>query len=588
MTSNLSKLKNAKTLTDVAELLGYPPSSLSFILYVMPKERLYNEFYIPKRDGGQRRILAPHSKLKSVQRRLANILYDCAADIERERDLRPLSYGYHKGLSIFENANEHTSKRYVFNIDLSGFFESINFGRVRGFFISDRYFSLNPNVATILAQICCYENHLPQGSPASPVVSNFIGNILDNRLVKLAKSNGVHYTRYVDDITFSTNKKQFPKEIAKTKCLINDNWVAGKKLKNVVERSGFKINLSKVRMHTQGSRQMATGLIVNDGVNVKVEKYRYARSMCNSFFSTGQYYLPSDYLPHRDHYIDTGHEIEGILAHIYYIKFKSGRLTANKNKGDEATGIEKIYSNLLFFNRFVKRNNALIITEGHTDEIYIREAIKSRAASHPTLVNASGKEKVLNFSFFRFTNLATRLLGVSRGGSGLNYFITEYSKKLEYYKYRPLTYPVIYVVDSDDGIKSLASALNGKYKTGIDWDDDSKSFYHITGNLYLVKVPMNGSSSSCTESLFSQDDLKHEIDGRKFELNPDLKKGEPSYGKDDFANKIVRNKNLKIDFSGFDALLNRITGVIEFHSEIINTEPNKVNSTAPTTHPPAQ
>lgn len=173
MTSSLTKLRNAKTLHDVASLIGYSPSSLAYIIYKTPDSEKYQEFHIAKRDGGSRRILAPNPKLKSVQRRLANVLYSCEADINHERSLPPISYGYQKGLSIFDNANEHTSKRYVFNIDLGGFFESINFGRVRGFFINDSYFSLTPKVATLLAQICCYDNHIPQGSPCSPIISNF-------------------------------------------------------------------------------------------------------------------------------------------------------------------------------------------------------------------------------------------------------------------------------------------------------------------------------------------------------------------------------------------------------------------------------
>ncbi|HET8700960.1 MAG TPA: reverse transcriptase domain-containing protein [Nitrococcus sp.] len=96
------------------------------------------------------------------------------------------------------------------------------------FEVPDRIFSLDPAVATVIAQIACHENALPQGSPCSPVISNFIGNILDLRLLALARDAHCTYTRYADDLTFSTNEKLFPGEIA-----INTHgseWSAGDKL----------------------------------------------------------------------------------------------------------------------------------------------------------------------------------------------------------------------------------------------------------------------------------------------------------------------------------------------------------------------
>lgn len=94
----------------------------------------------------------------------------------------------------------------------------------------DRNFQLNQSVATVVAQIACHENQLPQGSPCSPVISNLIGNLLDMRLVKLAKRERCTFSRYVDDITFSTNQVGFPPEIAVRDPQAVGGWRVGRRL----------------------------------------------------------------------------------------------------------------------------------------------------------------------------------------------------------------------------------------------------------------------------------------------------------------------------------------------------------------------
>ena len=192
-------------------MVGFTPSGLSFVLYKLPDSKKYTSFEIPKRDGNKRQIKAPEASLSLLQRRLATLLTDCLEELGKAAPpRRTLAHGFEKGRSIITNAQLHKRRRYVFNLDLADFFPSINFGRVRGFFIKDKHFSLQPPVATVLAQIACFENELPQGSPCSPVISNLIGHVLDGRLARFAKTHKCTYSRYADDITFSTSRKGFP------------------------------------------------------------------------------------------------------------------------------------------------------------------------------------------------------------------------------------------------------------------------------------------------------------------------------------------------------------------------------------------
>ena len=211
----LFALKAAKSLRDLASLLGFKPKAISYILYQQPPAIKYRIFQIPKRNGGQRTIEAPIDSLKLLQSRLSGLLQDCLDEVNVARQRKDrVAHGFKRRRSIVTNAQKHRNRRWVFNLDLEDFFPSINFGRVRGFLLKNRDFELHEDVATIIAQIACNKNSLPQGSPCSPVISNLVAHLLDMRLVKLASRAGCTYSRYADDLTFSTNKREFPPDIA--------------------------------------------------------------------------------------------------------------------------------------------------------------------------------------------------------------------------------------------------------------------------------------------------------------------------------------------------------------------------------------
>jgi len=287
--SYLEKLKNTKSIYDFAELLGFKPSALSYLLYKLPNEKKYTEFKVPKKSGGNRIIKAPDCRLRLVQRKLADILNSCMQEIEKTYTTtkHPLSHGFRKKinfgtekehnylvLGIHTNAKCHRNKRYVFNLDLADFFHSFNFGRVRGFFIKNNNFLLSPCIATLIAQIACHENELPQGSPCSPVITNLITHILDVRLTQMAKKYKCSYSRYVDDITLSTNQKIFPEKLSHNHSKFNE-WEVGTEIEEIIKRSGFKVNPQKTRLQFCTSRQAVTGLVVNKKVNVKNQYYGY-------------------------------------------------------------------------------------------------------------------------------------------------------------------------------------------------------------------------------------------------------------------------------------------------------------------------
>jgi RNA-directed DNA polymerase len=262
---------------DVATLLGYRYSGLVYQLYKVPPEKRYETFSVPKKSGGLRTIHAPSLAIKHIQRRLNEVLRNTFTP-------KPVVFGFTLEKNIVDNASKHKKKNWVLNIDLENFFPSINFGRVRGLFMGKPY-NLPPEVATVLAQICCFNNSLPQGAPTSPVISNMICAKMDSQLQDLAWKHRCFYTRYADDITFSTTLRELPLEIAKVNAILSVEL--GQELVNIIQQNGFEINESKVRAFACFQRQEVTGLTVNKFPNVRRKYVMQIRSMLHAWDKKG-------------------------------------------------------------------------------------------------------------------------------------------------------------------------------------------------------------------------------------------------------------------------------------------------------------
>jgi len=271
------------TAQDAALYLGVSLGRLARTLYgAGADDKRYRAFEIPKRTGGMRQIHAPTGLVRDLQTKLAPIL------LERYR-AHPAAHGFLRERSILTNARLHVGQRLVLNVDMQDFFPSVNFGRVRGLFMAPP-FRLGPAAASVFAQLCTYRNGLPQGAPTSPMLSNFAAADLDRRLSRLARENGVRYSRYADDITFSTNQANFPPAIAvfgQVEAGAGLAVRAGEALERAVTASGFAINERKLRLQKRDQRQSVTGLNVNAKPNVTRKRIRRLRAMLHAWESHG-------------------------------------------------------------------------------------------------------------------------------------------------------------------------------------------------------------------------------------------------------------------------------------------------------------
>jgi RNA-directed DNA polymerase len=550
--SVLDDLKAAKSPSELAAVLGYKPSALAFILHKIPPASKYAQFTIPKKAGGVRTINAPIDRLKILQRHLSSKLYQCRTEIDALNKLKPLSHGFRKSQSIITNAHPHTKSRYVLNLDLEDFFPSINFGRVRGFFIKNNDFKLHADVATAIAQIACYNNELPQGAPSSPIIADLVGHLLDVRLVRLAKKSGCTYSRYADDITFSTNKTTFPPALATE--IRSAIWQLEAPLMDAIKSAGFKPNPLKTRMQLRTSRQTVTGLTVNQKVNVQASYYRTVRAMCYELFKNGSYFEPGK-TP-----TSSLLAIEGMLNFSFQIKHSvSIRRKVESDKRDK--GARKLYRRFLFYKHFVRLDRPLIICEGKTDIVHLKLAVRKLAPKYPLLAEVVGGTFQRRFSFFSHTRIADNVLKLGGGTGGMQLLIRDFADTLKYFRHKPLLHPIIILIDNDDGADDVFAAIYKQFGLKIG-RSSTALFYHLCHNLFLVKTPESGSrGTSRIEDLFDASVLKTVVEGKVF--NP-AKKIDPAkeYGKTVFADTVVRPNASKISFTDFETLLDRVSAVL--------------------------
>ncbi len=589
--SKLKTLKGANSLHDIAKILGFKPKALAYILYKKGDAAKYQKFEIPKRTGGTRTISAPSDDLKNLQSRLSELLQDCVEEINQPKNFSgAISHGFRRGHSIITNASAHKNRRYVFNIDLENFFGTINFGRVRGFFIKNKNFELSPAAATVVTQIACFENSLPQGSPCSPVISNLVAHILDIRLAKLAHKTGCHYSRYADDLTFSTNKPTFPIEIAKPVEEEANKWVVGDDLNTIVGKAGFAVNSAKTRMQLERSRQDVTGLVVNRKVNTRVEYRRSARAMTDRLLKQGKFYRKQVSVDENGNEVisevdGTVPELNGILSFInsprmHRIKSFLERPQKNKEHSRKINAREvqiafplnsneTLYGDLLFYKDFHAPASPLIVCEGKTDNIYLKAAVRQTIGKFPLLAEKPRGQPIdVKVRFYKYTDTTARILNLAGGVGDLCKIISLYGSIGKKISAPNSEFPVILFTDNDSGAKGkggifskMKSALRGK-------PDGNEPFYFLGGNLYVVPTPVSANGDDTViEDFFDTQTKSIKLGNKKFNPAKSGFDSKTEYGKYLFAEQVVRKHQDKINFAGFEPILERIQLVINEHAK---------------------
>lgn len=283
-TSDAKRLQEAglpvlHSAEELARAMGIEVSALRFLAFNRRVARVshYRRFLIPKKTGGHRLISAPMPRLKKAQ---AWVL----AQILSKVGSHAAAHGFLVGRSIVSNARPHVGADVVVNLDLKDFFPTVSFRRVKGALVRLGY---SEAVSASLALVCTEpdvdevaldgatyfvakgERHLPQGSPASPALTNLLCRRLDRRLQGLADALGFAYTRYADDLTFSARGGAAgSKSVGKLLRGVTD----------IVAHEGFVVHPEKTRVMRKGRRQEVTGVVVNEKLGVERAELRRFRA----------------------------------------------------------------------------------------------------------------------------------------------------------------------------------------------------------------------------------------------------------------------------------------------------------------------
>ena len=289
-----------------------------------------------------------------------------------------------KKRNIVDNAKRHTKKQEILNIDLKDFFTQFHFGRVRGMLMAKPY-NLGKEAATTIAQIACHNGILPQGAPTSPILTNMLCVPLDNSLMLFAKKHGLTYTRYADDLTFSSYKACLFEEIV---FKADGKLILCEELQKIFEKHNIIVNKNKITLRNRFTRQETTGIIVNRYPNVKREYYKQLRAILYNCGVVGVYNTAKKYIDlglcHNSKIIECkdNPEREELIVNWFKMVIKGKIAFIKQVKGQEhpsfyvlASKANEVFKEELFdlsyFDKLnsILRNNMFIVQERSSDNI---------------------------------------------------------------------------------------------------------------------------------------------------------------------------------------------------------------------------
>lgn len=236
--------------THLSQLVGYKAEYLRSVAQF--DKAYYWEYKVKKKNGQFRPIREPLPNLKDIQMWiLEHILYRVK--------ISGYAKAYVPGKKIKENVKFHRNRPMVLTLDMTDFFGSIKKEHVANIF---RELGYTQPLSDLLSLLCCLEGKLPQGAPTSPCLSNIYMRDVDEKISQYCKENHILYTRYADDMAFSGDF---------------DSNVLIQFVKEIIIPKGLTLNDEKTKLMLRNQRQMVTGIVVNEKLQIPKSKRRSIR-----------------------------------------------------------------------------------------------------------------------------------------------------------------------------------------------------------------------------------------------------------------------------------------------------------------------
>lgn len=272
----------------------------------------YKTYRIKKRStGGYRTISHPARDLKLLQTWLAARLFPALP-------IHECVFSYRKGISIKTHAAMHRSSNYLLRIDITDFFPSISQRDIYHLLLSnrDRYVpALTAEDLKLVLRIACKGNEITIGAPSSPILSNAILYNFDAYWANRAKELTVTYTRYADDLYFSTNE---PNILSKVLEELRESL-------SLLDWPKLRINDAKTIFTSRKRKRVVTGLVLSSTNTISIgrEKKRHIRSLIHQFI-LGK--LPERDISYLKGYLSYAVNIESAFLEALKAKYGEGVL----------------------------------------------------------------------------------------------------------------------------------------------------------------------------------------------------------------------------------------------------------------------
>lgn len=240
-----------RELSSLEQDLGISAKTLYAVSNNLSKH--YRKAKLPKKSGGYRNLSVPDEVLKSIQKRIADVLLI-------HMPVSRYAKAYRFGSSTLRNAKHHVGKQVVLKLDILHFFDSIRYSTVKDKAFPEEIYA--EPLRILLTMLCYHKDALPQGVPSSPAITNIILYEFDELIGQWCRERGIAYTRYCDDMTFSGNFD--PAEVIRF-------------VRLELKKMGFLLNEQKTRIQRPGQQQTVTGIVVNEKLSIPADYRRKLR-----------------------------------------------------------------------------------------------------------------------------------------------------------------------------------------------------------------------------------------------------------------------------------------------------------------------